>query len=87
MADETDGSVALTVVRQGGLFGQISALLTITGGTADKDIDFSIVEGTLTFVDGEQTKTIVIDMADDNQYEDNESIVLGLRGPYTGTNN
>ena len=49
-----------------------------TGGTAENGVDYTLAQGTLTFDPGETSKTIDIDITDDGQAEDDESIELTL---------
>lgn len=75
---ENDGSVELTVLREKGDFGKINVDYTLQSGTATADTDYSDVTGTLTFEDGEMSKTITINIVDDVMFEGNEALTLSL---------
>ena len=56
----------------------------VTGGTATRDIDYTLADGTLTFNPGETSKTINIGIMDDDVGEDDETIVVTLSNPIGG---
>jgi hypothetical protein len=87
---ETAGSVAVTVSRVGGDAG----VVTVNYGTAPSleagfykataGEDFAVTSGTLTFADGETSKTFTIPIFDDKVYETNEIFDLTLSNPTGG---
>jgi hypothetical protein len=57
---------------------------TAVGGTAAKDDDYTITEpGTLTFIPGDTSETISIDIIDDGLDEEDETIIVQLSNPTT----
>lgn len=76
------------VTRTGITSGEASADYVITGsGTnaANAD-DFVSVSGTVTFADGETTKTIEVQVQGDDDLEANEGFTITLQNPSDGTN-
>jgi len=57
---------------------QISVDYAVTGGTATSGQDFTLEAGTLVFNPGETAKTISIDIVNDGEDEDDETIELNL---------
>jgi autotransporter-associated beta strand protein len=78
-----DGSgVTLTVRRTNGAAGVATIDYAVTGGgTATAGVDFTNIAGTLTFADGETTRTFSIAVADDALDEDDETIRVSLSNP------
>jgi hypothetical protein len=54
---------------------------TVIGGTAARDTDYVLADGTVTFDPFQSTKTIAIDIIDDDLEEGNETILLMLSNP------
>ncbi|KAE8292326.1 hypothetical protein D5F01_LYC09693 [Larimichthys crocea] len=69
--------VPLVIERRGGNLGTVTVEWRFVGGEATLDADFTAPGGTLVF-DGELKKTIEIVIRDDNEPEDNESLMIGL---------
>jgi len=55
------------------------------GGSATAGVDFTLVPGILTFNPGETTKTIPFTVVNDELYEDDEEVVVGLNNPVNAT--
>ncbi|MHC4343295.1 MAG: Calx-beta domain-containing protein [Planctomycetota bacterium] len=54
----------------------------VTGGTATGGgVDYTLANGTLTFVPGDTNETISIDVVDDGAPEDDETIIITLSNP------
>jgi|GEM_PF-643561 len=68
-ATESDKTITLTVVRTGGSSGVATVAYTIVDGTALRGQDFNGNNGTLSFADGQTSKTIVLTVIDDNVAE------------------
>ncbi|KPA10632.1 Na-Ca exchanger/integrin-beta4 domain protein, partial [Candidatus Magnetomorum sp. HK-1] len=56
----------------------LSADFSTIGGTASSGIDYTLINGTLTFMPGETTKAITCSVADDSIEEVSETILVGL---------
>ncbi|XP_061673206.1 adhesion G-protein coupled receptor V1 isoform X2 [Syngnathoides biaculeatus] len=69
--------VPLVIERRGGNLGAVTVEWRFVGGNARPDTDFTGTGGTLVF-DGDLKKTIEIEIRDDIEPEDNESIMIGL---------
>jgi len=76
--NENDGSLTVNVNRTGGSFGEVSISYSSTDDTASAGADFTSVSDTLTFADGETTKTITIDLINDDNYESDETFTVQL---------
>jgi len=81
---ESGGSVAIRVSRIGGASGSVSVDYATTNGTATADSDYTPVNGTLVFADGETNKTIMIPILGDAIPEPNESFQVILSNPAGG---
>ncbi len=78
---ETDASVTLTVNRALGTQGQVTvdfAVSTLGTDTAVSPTDYVAQTGTLTFADGETSKTITVVLADDDVFEGTEVFSVTL---------
>lgn len=77
--NENAGSATLTVTRTDGTDGIVTADYTVTGGTATGGgIDYALEPGTVTFDEGETSKTIAVSIINDSVYEGDETIVVTL---------
>ncbi|XP_036069486.1 adhesion G-protein coupled receptor V1 isoform X2 [Oryzias melastigma] len=75
--EEPRVSVTLVIERRGGNLGTVTVEWKFVGGKATPDSDFIGTGGTLVF-DGGLKKTIQIEIKDDEEPEDNESLMIGL---------
>lgn len=82
---ESDGSVIVTVTRNGDLSGAASVNYATSNGTATDRSDYGATFGTLQFAAGQFSNTIVVLINDDSLVEGNESFNLALSNP-VGTN-
>lgn len=85
---EGAGNASLTVSRSGSTSGTSYVSYSTTAGTATTS-DFTSTSGTLTFVDGESSKTISIPITNDALIESGENFTVtlsGVNGGYLGTN-
>ncbi|MBX9579736.1 MAG: DUF4394 domain-containing protein [Gemmataceae bacterium] len=80
---ESGGTVDVVVNRIGGSTGEVTVTVVVTG-TATPPDDFGTVEATVTFADGETTKTITIPIVSDTLDETDETIILTLTAPTGG---
>ncbi|MGH9421509.1 MAG: Calx-beta domain-containing protein, partial [Thermoanaerobaculia bacterium] len=88
---ETAGHVTVTVVRADGGLGTVSVNYATSAGdptpgqsSATAGADYTATSGTLTFADGELSKTISIPILDDNLYELTEVFNVTLSNPTGG---
>src|SRR5262249_13421012 len=70
--------------RSGGANGTISVQYSVGNGTAVVDVNYTAVSGTLTFADGETTKTFTVPVLDDGQATANLTAALTLTSPTGG---
>jgi len=82
--DEGVGTVTLTVNRLGGSFGTASVDFRTDNGDAIAGQDFVPATGTLTFANGETSKTIDIQIIDDTLVEADEFFGVSLFNPTGG---
>ena len=81
---EAAGAAALTVRRSGGTNGAISVNYSTASGSATAGSDFTVSTGSLTFADGETTKTISVPIRQDGDVEGAESFDVQLSGASAG---
>jgi photosystem II stability/assembly factor-like uncharacterized protein len=77
---EDVGSATITVLRTGGSKGALSVNYSTGAGSATAGTDYTAVNGTLTFADGETSKTFVIPVTNDGVTEADEAVRLTLGG-------
>jgi Ca2+-binding RTX toxin-like protein len=76
--------VAVTVIRTGGSDGEVSVTLTPSNGTATEPSDYTNTPITVTFANGETSKTVTIPINNDPVYEPTETVNLTLSAPTNG---
>ncbi|MEA5536013.1 Calx-beta domain-containing protein [Crocosphaera sp. XPORK-15E] len=76
--------VAVTLTRTGGSDGIVSVTLTPSNGTATAVSDYTNTPITVTFADGETSKTVTIPINNDPVYEPTETVNLTLSNPTNG---
>ena len=74
----------VTVSRTGGSSGAVAATINLTNGTATAVSDYNNTSITVTFADGEISKTVTIPIINDTQFESDETINLTLTNPQGG---
>jgi hypothetical protein len=74
----------ITVTRVNGNFGVVGVDYASTDGTAIDGSDYTAVSGSLSFADGEITKTFTVPIFDDADYEGDETVNLSLSFPTGG---
>lgn len=82
--DETVGLLTIDVARQGGSDGDALVDANITGGTATNGQDYDFFGKTLNFNDGQVLNSFDIQIFDDLEEEDLETLLIALQNP---TNN
>ncbi|HEY9852513.1 MAG TPA: Calx-beta domain-containing protein [Leptolyngbyaceae cyanobacterium] len=76
---------AVTVTRTGGSFGQVSATVNLSNGTATAPGDYNSTPITVTFGNGDTTsKIITIPIVNDTLVENTETVNLTLTNPTNG---
>ncbi len=80
---ESAGSVSLTVARRGGALGTVGVRWATADGTASAGSEYTAGSGTLSFADGETSKTLTVAILDDTAAEENKSFTVTL-GNVTG---
>lgn len=84
--DESTSNVNLTVVRTGGSDGTVKVDYVVAGGTATKDSDYSLSEGTLTFANGISSQMIPITINDNSVWNTDKTIIVSLSNATNGAN-
>ncbi|WP_287630137.1 MULTISPECIES: Calx-beta domain-containing protein [unclassified Microcystis] len=81
-----NGSIiaAVTINRTGGSFGEVSVTLTPSNGSAIAPNDYNNTPITVTFANGETSKTVTIPIVDDTIYEPTETVNLTISNPTGG---
>ncbi|MEO1148705.1 MAG: nucleoside hydrolase-like domain-containing protein [Cyanobacteria bacterium J06638_22] len=76
---EDDGSLTLTLVRNGGTSGRVSVDVQLGGGSATASEDYRDVSKTVTFNNGVSRQTLNIPILDDTQVEADETVNIRLK--------
>ncbi|QDV17336.1 Calx-beta domain protein [Gimesia panareensis] len=76
--NEDAGTAAVTVTLDQIVEGEISVDYATVGQSAEPDTDFLSTAGTLTFAQGEQSKTIHVPIVDSNLIEGDETLLVSL---------
>jgi uncharacterized repeat protein (TIGR01451 family) len=74
---ENDGNATITVTRTGGTAGTATVLFQTSNGTASSS-DYTSVSQTVTFADGESSKTVSVPVTNDTTDEPDETVNLTL---------
>ncbi|MGB7444890.1 MAG: Calx-beta domain-containing protein, partial [Coleofasciculaceae cyanobacterium] len=82
--NEDDGTVTITVERAGESNGEISLDYATSDGTATASSDYDAASGTLSFGDGETTKTFTIKINNDSDVEGDETVQLQITNVSAG---
>jgi uncharacterized repeat protein (TIGR01451 family)/uncharacterized delta-60 repeat protein len=81
---EGQPNAVITVIRTNGVSGAVSVQYGASDGTAISGEDFLAVTNTLTFADGEASKTFLVPIIDDAVEDDGETVLLTLSGATGG---
>lgn len=76
--NETEGTVDVTVVRTQGSDGTVSIDFNTVESSATAGVDYIANSSTLTFADGETSKTVSISILDDDLLEETEEIGITI---------
>lgn len=83
-ANENDGTATITLERIGGTNGEVDVRLTTTDQSATAGSDYTAVDTIVTFADGEPSRTVDVDITNDDESEGAEVVNITLSAP---TNN
>jgi hypothetical protein len=78
---ENQGVALIDVQRIGGAAGSVTISYVAADGTARNGVNYGAVSGTLTFSEGEATKTIVVPIIDDQVVGGDKTVALYLSNP------
>ncbi len=83
---ESDSSVELIVTLSQGFLEDVTVKYLVMGGsTATKGVDYTIANETLTFPAGDTVESIKIYITNDDEVEPDETIIVTLSEPSSGT--
>jgi len=82
--DENTGLVELTIIREDGAETDVTVNYTFNNGSATGGADFTGVNGSVLFLQGETSKTIVVPILDDTLAEGRENFTVSLSGAPLG---
>ncbi len=80
-ATEDASSIDVTVSRVDGATGSVTVDYATSNGTATAGSDYTAASGTLTFLQGETSKTFSIPITNDSVFEPDETVNLTLSNP------
>jgi hypothetical protein len=83
-ANEGGGSASITVVRTNGTSGSVSVAYNTVAGTALPGVNYTTTSGTLTFNDGDMTKTFAVPLVDNNLVQGTVNLSVILSNPTGG---
>jgi len=83
-AAEDAGTAAITVERSGSTSGAVTVNYATTNGSAKAGADYTAASGSLSFADGEASKTFDVPIIDDSLYEPAETVKITLSRPTDG---
>lgn len=81
---ENKGSALITVNRVGGTTGTVTVSYATNGGSAISGTDYTPVSGTLTFNNGDTSKSFSVPVMDDGIYGSDKIVFLNLTSPTGG---
>ncbi|NCQ76391.1 MAG: hypothetical protein GPI98_23360, partial [Microcystis aeruginosa W13-13] len=79
-----NGTANITLTRTNGSDGEVSVILTPSNGSATAGDDYTNTPITVTFVNGQTSKTVTIPITDDSIYELTETVNLTISNPTGG---
>ena len=83
-ANESNGTVEVSLVREGGSFGSVQVDILASNGTALAGSDYVATNGTLSFADGVLTNHFSVQLVDDSMAESNEQFFIRIGNPAGG---
>ncbi|MEW6991972.1 Calx-beta domain-containing protein [Colwelliaceae bacterium 6441] len=87
VANENDGSIELTITRPEYAKGEMSVDIEpyIQASTAFENIDYELPQSSITFFEGEFSKTFTVNIIDNDIYEEDKNFYLKLTNPINAT--
>jgi len=82
--NEGAGNASFVINRTGGSDGSVTVTYATSNGSATAGSDYTAVNTTVTFADGETTKTVTVPILEDTEVEGNETFILTLSSPTNG---
>jgi len=82
---ESISSVSIPVSLSSPYAGTVSVDYSVTGGSATSGTDFTLASGTLLFTPGVSSQNITVTITNDVAFETNETIVVSLTNPTSGS--
>ncbi|WP_218933777.1 Calx-beta domain-containing protein [Rubripirellula lacrimiformis] len=82
--NEDVGTATFTVNRTGGSDGAVTVNFATANGSATAGSDYTSNSGTLSFADGETSKTVTVAITDDSDVESNETFTVSISGASGG---
>ena len=83
--NENAGAVTITFIRTGGANGSVGVSYATSNGTALANSDYLTSAGTVSWADGDAvSKTVTLNILDDNVVEGNETFSIALSNPTGG---
>jgi CSLREA domain-containing protein len=82
--NENGVNATITVTRTVGSYGAVSVQYATSNGTAAAGADYTATSGTLSFANGETSKTFNVSLLDDALDEANETVNISLSNPTGG---
>ena len=76
--NESAGDASFSVTRSGSSSGSVTVHYATRSGNATAGADYSVTAGSLTFADGETSKTVAVPIINDNIDEPDETLILTL---------
>lgn len=83
---ESSGTATITVSRLNSSSGTATVNYTTTNGTANAGQDYATASGTLTFSNGQTSRTFTIPITNDTTDEPDETVNIALSNPSPGSN-
>ena len=84
LISETGTTATVTITRSGGTAEGVTVDFITAGGTATPDVDFTAITNTLTFGSNVARLTFTIGIANDDDAEGNETVLMALSNPTGG---
>jgi len=82
---ENGGTLTVTVQRSNGSSGTAAVNYATSNGTGVQGVDYSSTSGTLTFANGETSKTFPVTIVDNGSIDGNRTFNLTLSNPTSGS--